>query len=87
MPESEQPVERVILVGHCGPDSYMLKSVVSRWLPEVEVEDPESREQVVSAGPDTLLLVNRVLEGAVGTGPGVELIAEATGENGPRAML
>ncbi len=64
------------LVGHCGPDAYMLRSAVKYAVPGADVKmlnDDESVLGAIEAGA-TLLLVNRVLDGGFESGEGVELI-------------
>jgi len=92
MSESENektPVSRCLLVGHCGPDGWMLKGQVSRWLPDVEVEQVDAMDAVrARASPETLMLVNRVLDGDFGGRSGLALIeALAAYEHPPRLML
>jgi two-component system chemotaxis response regulator CheY len=84
-----QPI--VVLVGHCGPDSFMLRSVIERAIGAgVSIEMADSREELdaVLASAD-LLLINRVLGQSLG-GSGVELIRRLKsemGEKSPRMML
>ena len=79
----------IVLVGHCGPDIFMLRGAVTRFVSDAEVitiNDAASREEHLA--PNTLLLVNRELDGPFGTESGIELIREVTaGEHAPRAML
>lgn len=83
----------VVLVGHCGPDSFMLRSVIERALRSeggVRIEMADSREELeaVLSSAD-LLLINRVLGRSL-EGSGVELIRRLKremGEGGPRMML
>lgn len=81
-------VKRVLLVGHCGADTALLSSVTRAALPDCRQSVVHSADQLKDAGPDTLLLVNRVLDGAFAVSGGVELIAslKAAG-NAPRMML
>lgn len=70
------PITRIALVGHCGFDSGSLSRFASDAAPNAEViriNDQKSLDDV--ANPDTLLLINRVLDGrfTVG-GSGIELI-------------
>ena len=66
----------VVLVGHCSPDAFMLKSMVGRVLPEAQlhtVNDQHSLDAVQEDG--ALWLVNRVLDGAFDAGEsGLDLI-------------
>ncbi|HZW09102.1 MAG TPA: hypothetical protein VFF69_04290 [Phycisphaerales bacterium] len=78
---------KVLLVGHCGPDAYALRSAMQRLAPEAEflfVND----EAALAAHPDAAaLLVNRVLDGAFRAGSGVELIRRLPAEVRPRAAM
>ena len=82
-------IKRIVLVGHCGFDSGSLRSLAQQAAPDAEVSmvnDDASLQQV--ANSDSLLLVNRVLDGRFSTGSGVALISElAKGENPPAMML
>src|SRR5947209_980055 len=56
--------KKVILVGHCGPDSSYLRMAVSRAQRDARVtivEDEAELEQVICDGVD-LLLFNRLLD-------------------------
>jgi len=64
---------RVLLVGHCGPDTHMLRSAVRRALPEAEVVSVLTQKELETNAAD-LLLVNRVLDGSFETSSGVDLI-------------
>ncbi len=60
---------RVVLVGHCSPDTFMLKSMVDRILPDAElhaVNDQQSLDDL--HGKDDLWLVNRILDGTFDVG-------------------
>jgi len=79
-----EPKPRIALVGHCGPDSYALRSAARRAVPEAEVEfitDEPSALKAAAAG--ALLLVNRVLDGDFKDDDGQSLINKvlATGSN------
>jgi len=75
---------RIVMVGHCGPDSYALKSAVGSAVPGAEVvfanDEKKLAESVKGAA---LLLVNRVLDGDFADDGGIELIGKlaATGAN------
>lgn len=79
---------RIVLVGHCGPDSYTLRSAVQRMVPGSVVEfanDEESlRAEIARAD---LLLVNRVLEGDYTLGMGVELVREVRSGGAARSAV
>ena len=67
----------VVLVGHCGPDMFMLKTAVGRALPEatiVSVNDVDALGEYRT--PEALLLVNRELDGRFHTQSGIDLISE-----------
>lgn len=67
--------KRIVLVGHCGPDSYALKAAVSRFVPDAAVvlvmDDAELERELPTAD---LLLINRVLDGDYALEAGVDLI-------------
>ena len=81
--------QSVVLVGHCGPDMFMLKTAVGRALPEatiVSVNDIDTLGEY--RAPEVLLLVNRELDGSFRSESGVELIREiAQQTDGPITML
>lgn len=80
----------VVLVGHCGPDSFMLRNVVMRALGDVRVETADDAGTLDALMHEAdLLLINRVLGGSLGE-TGVELIRRCRaqlGDGGPRMML
>jgi two-component system, chemotaxis family, chemotaxis protein CheY len=82
---------RIILVGHCGPDSYVLRSAISSAVRGAVVDfapDDSSLEQELDKA--SLLLVNRNLDGDYSLGLGVELIAairDRLGNAAPKMML
>lgn len=68
--------QRVLLVGHCGPDSSYLRISVSNALPGAKVsgvDDAVELEQAIKSGVD-LLLINRVLDYGFEETEGVTLI-------------
>ncbi len=69
--------QTVVLVGHCGPDMFMLKTAVGRALPEatiVSVNDVDALSEYRTS--ETLLLVNRELDGRFHSQSGIDLISE-----------
>ncbi len=70
----------VMLVGHCGPDAIMLKTVVQRTLPDANVELINDHDALdASLAGDVVLLVNRELDGDFRTGTGgIDLIRHLT---------
>lgn len=79
--------KRVVLVGHCGPDSYALRSAVGAAAVGAEVvfanDEAELERQMAGA---SLLLVNRVLDGGFEDNGGIELIRRLAA-TGARVML
>jgi two-component system, chemotaxis family, chemotaxis protein CheY len=68
-------VSTVVLVGHCSPDSGMLKSIAARVLPGIDVvrvNDDRSLEKYRRA--DALWLVNRGLDGDFAADDGIAII-------------
>jgi len=92
MTETQAVVRKIVLVGHCVPDKFMLSSAMRRAAPGVEIEAVNSSGDLSAhAGPQNLWLVNRVLDGAfekTGEDSGIELIAEwAQRADAPRMIL
>lgn len=79
----------VHLVGHCGPDTFMLTNAIRRALPGVEIASANSTGDVTAAlATSSLLLVNRILDGGFENESGIGLIrALAGGDDGPAIML
>lgn len=72
-----QRAVRIALVGHCGPDSFALRSAAGRTVPGVRVVFANDARAVdTELGVSDLLLVNRVLDGEFESSEGVELIRE-----------
>ena len=68
--------QKIALVGHCGPDSYMLRSAVKFAVKDSEIAmitDDNALAALLSQGP-ALLLVNRQLDGNFDVYEGVDLI-------------
>lgn len=82
----DQP-RSVALVGHCGPDSFALKSSVMGFIPNSKVEMIRSLKDFQSRiSQFDLHLVNRVLDGHFPNNSGIELI-RAHHEGNPPMML
>ena len=79
----------VALVGHCGFDSGSLRRMATTAFPDAKVtmvSDDDTLQKL--RNPQTLLLVNRVLDGRFSAATGVELIAaQCAGDAAPQAML
>ena len=70
---NEKPV--FVLVGHCGPDNAMLKNAVQRSVPDASitiVTDDDALGRHLD--PDSILLINRMLDGEFQNSSGIELI-------------
>lgn len=68
--------KKVVLVGHCGPDSSFLRMVVSRAGKDVQVvaaDDRDELKRALDAGAD-LLLLNRTLDFGFDEQEGVQII-------------
>ncbi|HUB25496.1 MAG TPA: hypothetical protein VL992_08690 [Tepidisphaeraceae bacterium] len=82
--------KKVLLVGHCGPDSSYLRAAIRAAAPDAVVQstcDAAEFERHLAAGID-LLLVNRVLDGDFFQASGVELIRSLHGLHpGLKTML
>lgn len=65
MSSSSSPTPtRVLLVGHCVPDAYMLRNAVERFVPGAVVTNVNQQADLERELPDAdLLLVNRMLDG------------------------
>ncbi len=88
-PDTWPRVNKVVLVGHCGFDQVSLARAVASALPGLAVESVYNAAGLDRhAGPDALLLVNRVLDGRFGTGSGIDLIVDLANQDpAPRMML
>ena len=65
----------VLLVGHCGPDAFMLKSAMRSHVPGAKVKmvtDDATLSKLI--GDASLVLVNRVLDGRFPSDDGIGLI-------------
>lgn len=82
------PPSRIVLVGHCGPDSWMLKSVAERAVPGSTVQSAHTRSAAEQSALEAdLLLVNRVLDGEFDDSSGIDLIRALRDLPGRRASL
>ena len=79
--------QRIVLVGHCNPDSSMLRSTIRRVAPDTIVDRASDDEEVAASLPAAdLLLVNRALDGDFSASDGIELIRSLP-PGSPVAML
>jgi hypothetical protein len=80
-------IHRILLVGHCGPDAAMLKHSVQRFADDAEVELVNEQGSGDQAGPDTLLLVNRVLDGDFQDATGPDMLARLHQQDRPPRLM
>ena len=79
---------RIILVGHCGPDMWVLRSAILGILGEVRLEMAQCDDDLRLVGPADVLLVNRVLDGSFRGGrSGLALIRSLHAAPEPPVML
>ncbi|MEM9373833.1 MAG: hypothetical protein AAGA55_09330 [Planctomycetota bacterium] len=77
--------KKVALVGHCGPDSFLLVNAVRSAVPGAEVIKNTDEKDLWETGAE-LLLVNRVLDGFYADDHGLRIIREAV-SRGVAAMI
>ncbi len=78
----------ILLVGHCGADEAMLSHALHKIAPASQVVSIANHADAEAAGADTLLLINRVLDGRFDATSGVELIRHLAGRpDAPTMML
>ena len=81
-------INKVILVGHCVPDTFMLRSLVMRTLPHIELTNVNDLAALdAQADAQSLLLVNRELDGSFPTASGIELIQQFSAKDNAPTML
>ena len=78
-PTSDQVVPTtVLLVGHCTPDTWMLRTTIGRVLPDAvlqPVNDEASlKNQLATTSGPVVMLVNRELDGQFPHEDGIQLI-------------
>lgn len=71
--------KRVVLVGHCSPDSSYLSIAIRHVCPDAQIirANDDAELQVQLEGGADLLLVNRVLDGSFANPSGIDLIARS----------
>ena len=82
-------LEKILLVGHCVPDTFMLKSKMRQLFPDATVDNCNSQSDMeAKMSEKSLLLVNRVLDGSFAAAGGIELIEQhAKSDDSPKLML
>lgn len=69
--------KRIVLVGHCGPDAFAIRSAMQSFAPGAIVESVSDDESAFTAAlASDLLVVNRLLDGEFEVPSGVELIRQ-----------
>ena len=71
------PSKKVLLVGHCGPDSAYLRQAVRKAVPDVEIvaaDDGRELTRALETGGIDLILFNRELGYGYDPDTGVEAI-------------
>lgn len=84
--DQSQTTKKVVLVGHCGPDSFLLVNAVRSAVPGAEVVKNTEEKDLWGTGGD-LLLVNRVLDGFYNDEKGLRIIEEATSRAVPAMII
>ena len=80
-------IRRVLLVGHCAADAWVLDRAVKEVFKGVEVESANDQSSIQNAGADELLLVNRVLDGRFNSAGGIDLIQRMKDNGSPAALM
>ena len=81
--------KKVVLVGHCGPDSSYLRIAISKASKDIQIlsaDDENELSQILAQQPD-LLLVNRELEFGFAERHGVKLIEMLSKQKPPVKMM
>jgi hypothetical protein len=82
---NEKP--KVLLVGHCGPDAYTIRSAMQRLAPDAEMVFVNDEASLAANRDAAALLINRMLDGRFSVDSGVELIRALPPEIRSRAAL
>ena len=82
-------LKQVVLVGHCGADGMMLEESVKRALGTgVVINRANSSDQLQRyASSDSLMLVNRLLDGRFDADDGIELIQNLSEQADPPTTM
>lgn len=81
--------KKILLVGHCGPDSTYLRMTIKKSVPESQIvmaDDSTELQQALVDGVD-LILFNRELGYGFEPDTGVETIRALQGTNGQTPMV
>lgn len=82
-----ESVKQVVLVGHCGFDSGSIERAVRQADDTIKIGNVSKASAVEDAGPDTLLLINRQLDGLFKSSSGVDLIKQLSEKDSPPRMM
>jgi hypothetical protein len=87
MADSKTP--SIVLVGHCVPDLFMMRSAIARVVGDAEIVHVNDDSALdAHRNSNSIWLVNRVLDGQFTTGSGLDLIeANADKSDGPAMLL
>jgi hypothetical protein len=77
----------ILLVGHCTPDSFAMRSALGRFAQGVEFVRVNSAPALAAHAGAAPMLVNRVLDGDFASESGLELIASLDPARRARAAL
>lgn len=78
----------ILLVGHCGPDAFMLRSTARSFVPEAKIEMINDMAKVLDKlDTANLILVNRVLDGQFDSDDGIGLIEQLAPKAKGKLML
>ena len=84
----QKPIRKVLLVGHCGADSGSLGWLAQQAMGLEAIRVNSDSDLRLEASQDTLLWINRVLDGHFDAADGVALVKElALGVSPPPMML
>ncbi len=86
---SKQSIPTIVLVGHCAADSSLLKSALSRVVPNAQFLRVNNDAGLASNRREAALwLVNRALDGDFRARDGIEMIADTLKTpGGPTCLL
>ena len=81
-------ISSIVVVGHCGFDSPGLRRWVKKTLPDVEVAVVNRQAQLAPfLNGQSLLLINRVLDGRFDRRSGLDMIQDLGTQNDPPRMM
>ena len=87
-PMNETTPRTIVLVGHCIPDAFMLKTAVKRAVPGATIKKINSSAKLEPyLRSDAVLLVNRELDGRFDSAVGIELIERTAQRADPPILV